>query len=425
MSKKLLPLLIIVFVAIGALVVYKVKHHKKPSPRLDTYGVYKFKRLPDGIVAKTGDIEVPAAKVMDATYADMVDRRNGLLAAMAAEQVLAKKSFSSATFGFKAPAQPLDKICIIYGLRCPKLEGVRFDPQQKRMLIVDGSKYDQDDLDLENLHWYALKTEIFNHVLANIRWEIRKTALNDILVKDHVQTQDLIEQKIMPAKDITAQAREHIKERGDTDEVLTLEENRIRDRAVDEYLEKNYLKLPIQVSVELPDFDFDMKWDWVAHIGDNKAKIRVIFVSDFFSAAGRNLVGHIEEYAQRYPQAVFGFRPYFDRNDRYQIMVADMAQCVWQMHSNVYWKFLGEAGKLGGDQKNFEKDLYKILDALEINNEPTKSCFLSRKFKDAVEYHLKWGDHLRILSGPVSIIGREVYIGPVDPWVLGGILSRQ
>jgi hypothetical protein len=432
MGKKLVPLALVLLVALGIFFISRSFRHGKAHPRPDTYGPYKLTKLPDGVIAKAGNIEVPTAKVHDAVYNDMIDRQNGLLAALAYDQILAANKFTRATFGFTAPSRPLHEICAIYNVTCAD-QGVSFDAKQKELLNVDGKTYGRSNLDLDHIAWYALQTEIYNHLIQTIRAEIRLKAFADLAMREKVASQELLETKIMAAKDVEAAARAEFEKRygavksipPDLRPKFTGLVDQVRNRAIDDYLERHGLQLPILVDVELPDANFDMKWDWVAHIGDRKSRTRVIFVSDFFSESAQQLISRIPEYSKKWPHVVFGFRPAFGREDRYQLMVADMAQCVWKSHYNRYWDFLRRVGSLSQEQNDFEPRLYKILAEIQIDSPQMRACFVSRKYKDAVEYHIQWAEYERILAGPVAIIGREVYIGPVDEWVLGDILSRQ
>lgn len=384
-------------------------------------------------MARTGDIVIPSSAVMDAAYIEMVDRRNALLYFLSYEQFIRKQNkLGKAVFGFRKPSRPLKEICIQYGGRCEENDQFTFDSSQKNLLIFQGKSYGIDDLDTNNIHWQALKTETFNHVMALIDAELQSIVLNRMAIREKKRAQDLVEERIVQNSELSAQAHSIVSQLAagtgslsdaDRSNMVKMEIARIRTEKINEYIQKNEIKLPIEVSVEIPDMDFSMKWDWVAHLGPRDAKIRVVFVSDFKSFAARQVISQMRDLHKLWPNVVFGHRPFFNRSDRYQLMIGEMGLCVWNMFSPKYWDFLNKAADLSQD--NFETEMYKILDELEIGQPRLKQCFLERKYRDAMEYHLQWAEHYKILAGPVAIIGREAYIGPMGTPLVSKILSRQ
>lgn len=399
--------------------------HKSTSRQ--SQGPYRFVKLPSPLMARAGDVTLNQDAVLDLHYISLTERQAEMRLALSYEQFAAQiQKATSVSWRMKKPLKKIKDLCVMFGVICADSPIHRYDLSQKDFLVIDGRGIDDGQLKTENLAWQALQTEILNHIIANVERGLRRQGLLTLAAAAQMSTQDFARERILANHDLPALAQERLQKdfpSGGERHLAKMYETQIQDEIIDAFLREHYVKLPIEINVRRPEVKLDLRWDWVPHLGDSKSPLRVIFVSDYFSESGQQIFAQIKDFQKRWPHVVFGHRPFFPKGDTYQVMLSEMSFCVWNSYSPRYWDFLQKASFL--KQPNFEQDLFAILEELKIDTPDMKSCFLQRRYKNAVEYHQKWLAHYRILAAPVSFIGDEVYMGAVQVPILDKIISRQ
>lgn len=430
---------VVVLVLVSGFFFLKSKRGKVPERNS---GAYKFVALEGGAAAlvkllrptlnDNKDLAIPFSEVLDEHYKSLNGKKSELLFLAGYEQFVRPKGANAqrASFKLDKPLRPLSQVCNQYGVECSRADIIEFNPAQNEFLVLDGASIPLSKLEQKTVPLLGVKTEILNYVLHKIDESLRSRLLYVVSKAEKMTAQEFIEKKIITTEEVTAVAEKDLQRLFPNASPSERKQNiiglrdRKRNEAIDVYLQKNVIDLPILVNIDQPQNDFKTRWEWTPYFGAKSggATDVVLFV-DLFSDASRAAIRDFLRYKDYNYGATFGIRPYFMKSDQLQWVAAEMMMCVWMKQSPVFWKYL--SASLSAKRDSVEADLYKALSSVGGNVDVVKKCMFSREMQKVVEYHVQSAEYLKIINPPVTFVGNEVIIGPVAPADFEKMLLRQ
>lgn len=395
----------------------------KLDPKIAAQVVFKKKTA-----LKEPVYQIPFDEILDVHYVSLAQKKEELLILSALKQHL-KPNTKFASFALKKPQRPLQEICNQYQFVCPDSKKIKFDPNQDVFLKTDQGSITLEQIDTSHLYLRAAHTEVLNHLLAGIDEKIRGRVLYSLAKQQNLSVQDYIEKNIVKNEDLLKYVNQDLEYRQVAPaERPSMVSGRVEQKKlmmVDEFLLKNFIQKPIVVNIQQPKYEFENRWEWTPFFGQKPLKnsLHVILFADHFSEASRQLIQTVLKYKKQKTDATFAFRPFFFEQDAMQRMLVEMSFCVWSENKDAYWDLLEKTLLLKNDFT--EQQLYAIVEDVGIKVDDVKTCFLQRKMKDAVDYHLQTAKFLKIITPPVLFIGNEVHIGPLTEDTFTRILKRQ
>ncbi len=434
MRKKHFLYAAFVFAVIFIFIVY----NKRDLGFRDFQAVYLFTKLDPKIAAqvvfkKESGLEapvfqIPFDEILDVHYASLNQKKEELLILSALQQHV-KPTQKFASFALKKPPRPLQEICSQYQFPCFDEKKIKFDPKQEVFLKTDQGTFTMEQINTSHLSLRAAHTEILNHLLGRIDEKIRSRVLYTLAKQQNLAVQDYIEKNIVKNQDLLKYVDQDLEYRQVAPaERPAMMSGRVEQKKlmmVDEYLLKNFIQKPIVVNIQQPKYEFENRWEWTPFFGKQPLKnsLHVILFADHFSEASRQLIQTLLKYRNQKTEVTFAFRPLFFEQDAMQRMLTEMSFCVWSENKEIYWDFLQKTLQLKNDFT--EQQLYALVEDSGLAVADIKTCFLQRKMKDAVDYHLQTAKFLKIITPPVLFIGNEVHIGPLTEDTFNRILKRQ
>lgn len=340
--------------------------------------------------------------IFDEHYSSLVNKKEELLVLAAIEQHV-KPTDKKVIFGRAQLKRPLLEICNQYQVRCPKDNQVVFDSKQSVFLKTESGMFELNQIDQSSLQLRAAHSEVLNYLLQKISQVISNRVIYLIAKQQNLTVQEFINQYIFPHSKTDKRPQNQI----------------------DKYVLQHFVKKPILVNIQQPQYDFESRWEWTPFFGiaPRSNSVHVVFFADFLSDASRKMLQLMLQYKNKKIDATFGFHPFFPSQDAMQRMLAEVSFCAWLQDKESFWKLLDHFLLL---KKDFtEEELYELVQKENLNLKEVKSCFLQRKTKDVVDYHLKTAQFLKIINPPVVFIGNEVHIGPVSEMDFERVLERQ
>lgn len=366
--------------------------------------------------------------ILDEHYVSLVQKKDELLILAAIEQHV-KPSDQKIVFGAKKPKRPLSEICNQFQVNCVDESRISFDDKQPSFLKTDRGPFHMSQIDVSGLQMRAAQSEVLNYLLEKISQKISQRVTYLIAKQQNLTAQEFIEKYIVSM----ARLKQIVTASLASSDFSTEEKKRLepilmsqkRQELIDKYLLQHFVQKPIIVNIQQPQFNFETRWDWTPFFGiaprDNS--LHVIFFADFLSDASRKVIQLMLKQQDQKREATFGFRPLFSSQDAMQRMIVEVSFCAWLQDKSSFWKLLARFIKL---HKDFtESDLYELAQQENLNVAELKQCFLQRKTKEAVDYHLQSARYLRIINPPVVYIGNEVHIGPISENDFERIFDRQ
>jgi len=293
-------------------------------------------------------------------------------------------SSNQITFFMDPPHRPIEAILNQYGIGFIKKEQIKFDSSKtKKMAQVGDTQISFKDLKTTDYRWGALKTQEFEHKLSFVKQAFLKKFLNQEAKKQKLSAQDFLENKVKASG-------------------LSLES----------YYIKHHPQPAIEVYVDQPKVQIDLKEDWTPHLGSFDNMQKVILFDSYFSESGQNFIKSIVNLSQNFPNVFFGFRPIFPEKDHIQRLLAEVSFCVWAIQRDKYWPFLKRAMIIKSQDP--EKEYYKIINDLSLAQEQIRDCAYKQEYKEVVSYHLEYANYLNLKSGPLLYLNGFIYTGQIS-----------
>lgn len=439
MYKKYVAIIVWTIVAVGGFFIWQKLTDKTP---VRTKSSYTFASLPPEVAAQVEfknsgfndgkPFVIPFENVLDEHYKSLNTKKQELLFLAAYEQLIKPNAGANkkSILNIPAPQRKLEEVCTQYGVACENLSDISFVPTQKDFAVVDGQSFSLKDLKQDTVPLLAVKTEILNHVLSRIDEKIRTKLLYALAKEAGQPVQEYIQAKIISATDLAMLSeQELLRVQPDLPKearkpLLQAMSETKKNEAIDLYLQKNAIELPMKINIDKPKNDFKTRWEWTPYFGEQAGKgIDVILFADFFNDASRTSIRNFLKYQKFDYGATFGFRPYFKKEDQFQWLAAEITMCVWSEQKKVFWQFLERS--LFAKKDTVEADFYKAIQDVGGNMESAKRCALSRSMQKVVEYHIQSAQYLKIINTPVVFVGNEVHVGPLSSSDFEKMLLRQ
>ncbi len=397
---------------------------------------FKFAKLPQGIIAKSGSFEVKKEEVLKSPQMNgFEEKRNDLEFVLIYQQFVTRSPKVIKNMYLKSPkvSRSISSLLNQYGVPLKSQTQVHFKSQNigEGIARVDDKIIFQKDIDRNNFIWASFETELFQYKLAMIDKLLKRKVMsaeakklkitNDEFKEEHVYKKLI---KKISQSDIQSYMKTYSMEETDFnkksahDQLLNLRKN----RALDYILEKYLIHFPVKVDLKEPKFSLEKRAEWVPELGSGK-KIEISFFGDTRSPMSENLLKELFPLLEKYPQVKFYYRPIFLSSNKLQMTITQAHLCVWGEYPDQFWNFFKQT--LGSMEKQTEKRLYKVLDQLKLDVDPIRQCLIKQTMKPAVEYHTNYAHHLGIHLGPVVYIGGEVLHGRIFIKDIKTIIDRQ
>ncbi len=438
-SKVLIPVVFIV-VAIFAYQKLKTTSGDEDSVKklqgFDGKVHYRFKSLPEGVIGQVGEHQVLADEVeRTAPMRSFANRKRDILFAIIYKQFVTNKEtpVQKIEFSFKKVSLSPSAILNQFGIQekySTQIEFQTFDPSQG-LAKVDGQVIAEEDIDFNNFIWAAFETEVFRYKLSAIDRILKQKTITSESKKLKLRTQDYQEKYIysklpgeISEKDINNYLKKYSIE--DTQKNRQSAHNNLlrqrKERGLNYILERYVMDLPITVGIKGPAYKLDTKDEWTASLGE-PGDLRVTLFSGTRNSKTVEMLEKLIPVVKSYGDIQFFYRPFFAESDRMQDLTAQMQFCVLTHHQDKFWDYFVSA--LGDFREQTEKVLYEKSDALGLDTSKLKQCLIDQKYKEVVDYHIKYGQFLGITTGPVLYIGGEVLHGAIRMDDVEAILQRK
>lgn len=428
--KKLFLILILVVIGVMGLWVYFSKSKEIVAQ------IYQFTRLDPKIAAQSGEYKVFFKDILDENYQQLLEGEREVLILAAIEQWVIPGAIKSCSLKIKKPVRSIAAICNQYGVKCPADIQIHFDPNQETFFKTRNQVHSLDDLKPEDIKVLSQKTQILNYLLKKINESLRNQALKKLSQETKQNQEEYIDSYILSKEQLRAETEKswynlvaaipHAKRMTEEEKKNTFEylKTNVRSEEIDKYLQKVVLKIPIHVNIQKPKQKLSVRWEWTPYLGPEPTQnLSVIVFCDFFSASCRQLLSSFTTLSSAWPMVTFGFRPFFQDDDRFQLMIAEMSMCVWLKEPSKFWAFMKNIQLI--EQNNLEPTLYTAVENAGANLSPIKQCFLNRETQKAVQYHLDSAAYYGVINTPVLFVGGEVFVGPIGDAELMMMIRRQ
>lgn len=276
----------------------------------------------------------------------------------------------------------------------------------------------------------ALSSQIFRKKLEIIRKKI-----SDSLILQNAKQQNKTAQEylgdILEQKDWKLSAKElkkELQQLGLSEKDLAFEkikdiaQNKKRQKLLDEEINKNFLKNPILTTLKPPTFKMPLPKEWTPHWGLETAPYTLVVFSDFVTQSSQILNKSLLALSQRRPDIQIYWRPYFEnQQDAVQNLMGQASICLWQQKKNAFFYVLYTLEYIKHDTA--ETDLYSLAGKNNFNVEELKKCVVQQKYRNVMDYHLKYGNYLQIKTLPTLFINGEAIAGEFREEVLENLLQ--
>ncbi len=283
---------------------------------------------------------------------------------------------------------------------------------------------------LELLELNSLSSQLFRKKLEIIKKKISDHLVLEIAKLQNKTTQEYSEE-ILQQKNWTlnsAELEKELRQLGITEkdpafaQIKKIAQNKKRQRIIDEEINKKFLKDPILTNLKPPTFEMPLPKDWTPHWGLETAPYTLVVFFDFATQSSQTLNKSLLELSQKRNDIRIYWRPYFENpRDPVQNLLAQASVCLWQQNQDAFFRVLDTLEKIQHDTA--ETDLYKSADKNKFDVEALKKCVVQQKYKDVIDYHLKYGNYLRIKYLPTLFINGEVIVGEFREEVIGNLLQ--
>lgn len=333
---------------------------------------YKFQKLEDGVLAKSGSFTLFEKDILDDKYLSELESQKA--------QLGKEKS--------KEPTQILKKGFL------------ESEIYRRKLLLID--------------------KKIKNLALAK---EAENLSLN---IQDYV-SQYIFEKAKQEAT--TEEVQKYLKERsvpeGKDPKAWAIEEvlKKNKEKSINYILERYILELPILVNLVPPQFPMDIKYDWVPHWGPENAQVQVMVFSDTWSDSGQKIIKEVQSLKKKYKNLFVGFRPLFSIKNPFQKLSVLTGACVWAENPESYWEYL--ISSLGDHKERTENVLYSVADKLKLKTMEIRQCVFQQRYNNVVEYHAQFNEYLGIQAGPVVYVSGELFSGAIKIEDLEKAIDRK
>ncbi|RME17871.1 MAG: DsbA family protein [Bdellovibrio sp.] len=321
------------------------------------------------------------------------------------------------------PSQGFSKLLKSLGIEENPHIQVEFIPSsdQKKWAQINDTFIKKSDVPLNHLQYWDTKNKQFYEVLRRLKGIIVRRLLFQMAQQEKVGVEDFIQKHIItaPINVTDSDVEELAQKQGIVKEELTkplkkrlkmiLHEER-KNHQIEKFIKKA-LKGPVVLYVKKPANKIILKENWAISSHNPEALVTFTLFNNLTCTPCKKLNKLALQLKSNKDIRVV-FRPFFMPQDRSSRMLFEAAQCVNDQNTNLFWKFV-KAYTLP-DKETSEEEIYKTVKEIHADFDQFKPCFLNRKFKDVVDYHLKYARYIGVTSLPSFFINGEIYFGPVD-----------
>ncbi len=286
------------------------------------------------------------------------------------------------------------------------------------------------DKKMELLELNILSSKIFRKKLEIIRKKISDFLILQTAKQQNKTTQeylgDILEQKDwkLTAEELKKELQQLGLSEKDSafEKIKDIAQNKKRQKVLDEEINKNFLKNPILTILKPPTFEMPLSKEWTPHWGLETAPYTLVVFSDFVTQSSQILNKSLLTLSQRRPDIQIYWRPYFENpQDSVQNLMAQASICLWQQKQNAFFYILYTLEYIKHDTA--ETDLYSLAGKNNFNVEELKKCVVQQKYRNVIDYHLKYGNYLQIKTLPTLFINGEAIVGEFREEVLENLLQ--
>ncbi len=285
----------------------------------------------------------------------------------------------------------------------------------------EGVNYNLENLEKNHIRYIEVLTQKYDESLKQVEGTITRKLLFAEAKKLGKTLQDLIENTIVktnvePTDEqvITFMKSKNISEPEITDNLKTSFKNilieKSRNELISKYVKDKLITSPINFYMSLPDINFDINAEWSPIYGSETASNSMYFFTNPNCSSCKvtkdNIMKAFASSNFDLKMHTFFYYPDWDREAR---MFSEASMCVFLQDKSKFWDYTNKVIDFEG--RVAEENLNNFVTELGVNSEGFKECFLTRKTKDIVNYHLQYADYLGISAQPTLIIQGKIYPG--------------
>jgi protein-disulfide isomerase len=284
----------------------------------------------------------------------------------------------------------------------------------------------KDELNSGHMVMQSLEQRRFQEIAAQLNGQLARILLGEKAAAEKRSLQDLLEKDVFKGQDIAvsdAELMAYLKTIGFAPEELTTElkprfiealKLRKSQRAMEEYVAKNILKGPIDVSFTAPQTKLSLNDNWTPIMGPKDAPISLVVFSGTNCPDCVPFIAALKETMAKYKGHLkLNWIHNFNEADGIARMMAEGALCVDSVKRGKSVDFLNTFAKVS-DQVD-EKAFYDWATKNDVNPEALKKCFMEKTNSPLIAQHLEYAHRIGIVANPTLWVEGRTVQGVISP----------
>ena len=287
--------------------------------------------------------------------------------------------------------------------------------------------------DVSTIHGAALKLAIYQSNLNRVKGIVIRRALFAAAKKENINVEDFLKKHLeIPTAVTDSQFESYLKRKNIGLADLTPQQSAAvranatqdeRDKKIDDYAVKNFLKNKIYVFEAPPTVELKISDEWQSLWGPQDAPISVIFFGDLLCSPCRSALKSLIPLEQEFRGHIkVGFNFFIPSSDRNSIMISEAALCTAEQGPKFFRKFVGAML----NQEKFDEDaIDKSVFESGAKLDSFKPCFYNRQHQKLLQQHLKYSETMGVSAPPTILINGEAVEGAINPDELRELIRRK
>lgn len=338
-----------------------------------------------------------------------------------------KRQDSAQQSTWKFIYKPSDKkghFATVFGQPVQREELIRALDTEFHELVEIEKRIAEDKRNLRYLPYLEVKKRQYSYLIEKLKRFAERQALSvdaknakkslgDFIAEDIVKTasevtddefRDFLRSKHVSPEDLTVTAGDRLRF------ALAAEK---RSDLISQYVAQKTSQRPIEVHIEAPQHLIDLKEEWMPLKGRESAALRVVLFSDFACTPCVDAFTALQEIQNRFPkQVAIGFRFFIPDKNPHSMQMAEAAMCIYEQGNEAFWRFHDRVQSAPPPLS--ESDIYDIGEKSGVPVDRIRSCLVSRRLSEVVDFHLEYGEFLGLRSLPTLFINGDLYVGPYN-----------
>jgi protein-disulfide isomerase len=284
--------------------------------------------------------------------------------------------------------------------------------------ITEEALIGEDKMDFFELkkREYELKMDRVNRLITEklIGAEAKKANLsleefvNKNVVKGEIKISDADVKKFIADKKIPeAQVNDQIKER-----IKAFMANEKRQNTIQSYIAKLTKSNPVEVYFEKPKMDVKVEIGTSPVLGSKSAKVQIIEFSDFQCPFCSRAADTVHQVAKKYGSKVaIAFKHFPLPMHKEAKPASEASMCIAEQSTDKFWKYHDLLFKQQDKMDNATLEAHAKAVGADVAK--FKTCFEGKKYAQAVEADMAYGEKVGVRSTPTFFVNGQIINGAV------------